>query len=303
MKIAVIGYERSGSSALIDYLYDNFDAYGFYNKYSEETHLVEGVCSPMYYIDHFSARKKIDFDALAAIITGGILPYEHSAYSDEVNAFLSFSENRAHRNRNKRNFIDKQGLEVLLDQKKLFDSKDLNTKKFHEIYPLVLNNIIDSTLKFKELFIFNNERDFEYLLNNNIVDKVYIVIRNTTDMVADNRFLSLQKNYFSRIFFIIKKVIRLNKQYKDLYSKLEKDSAKVNIICFEAFIANDVYRDRIIKSIALDTRNNERKLFDEKIAKKAIGISALKFNRFEIFLTKIFLSDKYRDKILKEYQF
>lgn len=308
-KIIVAGYGSSGSSAVIDFLYDSGLIKGFWMEYPSESRVLNhSLVLKFKRLLILNSINKIKVADLVFIISGGRvfkgLVSEPALMNDVLGNLSSIVRDDLYYSRI--NEISKHEHIVIRDSKNHFDlltEKDIskllsrqlkvseiNINELEKYYCIILKILIEGfEKKTGNYLLFNNDA---HLYNNDSLMDLssfikILVFRNPLDMYTRKQFIHGYNNLNP-----IKKIKRIlffsysfNK--KMVKSLINKKKNGYILIQFEDFLTNERTRNRLIEHIGMEYNCNViNQKFKIDYSLMQIGVSRSGLD----FFSKIFLS-------------
>lgn len=243
----VAGMGWSGSSALIDWLYDQKMIIGFKNDYPSETKYIQNFYYE-YLSNIFNDKKyiQINFYDISSILTGGMVGLQDAINSTELSKMFS----QIKKNKNAIEILDKSWsmvLKSIFKEKKIITFKDF--KSFMEFYKdLILKIIFKKNHITKKYVLFNND---SHLYNSDHIIDIsssinIVVYRNPLDQYVDQKSAKKIQGFCKTILFLLKFLLTNSIRTVKI---LTKKSIYLKIINFEKFVTDDSYRNNIFNQI------------------------------------------------------
>lgn len=312
--ITISGLGSSGSSAIIDYLYDNTNITGFFMDYPSETSILNSsFLGDFYNFFKENSDTKINIYDLVLYLTGGQIGQTKSQNSTLVLQFVSNNLDSNY-NQHKLDLINnlKKNEHILLRKNKniinisdeIIDSiiarhfKELNynLNQFLINYEKLVKLLL---LQCKYPVIFNN--DIDLWVNNNLIEiecnKSLLVIRYPLDQYLRSSLFVVNK---SKMYKLFRFIIEFNYKAIKIIISLKK---KLIIINFEDFLKSQELRESIIEYLQLDTKIKNTRLFNLNYSLQGIRSYIGKLSLFEVIALKIFTLPAYKLLQIKIHKF
>jgi len=296
--IHVIGFGWSGSSAILDALYDQEMTQGVTgHNYPLETALFRPKNSPLDFAKVYSQRNRLDINGLLALYTGGRVGLNESLYKDEIENYLKRVSKKQITPGNSRNFDDianstlKDALSVIVNKKTLTTEELIGN--YYEITYELIKWYADETNK---TILLNNDPHGRKLKQFQLFDPESIfvfVIREPLDMIVDRpRYKNMDsfgvKATLKRIKFSLSHAKIISKSlYNAMFIKRNKPESM--FVSFESFVGNTKYRNNILQSLLkIETNNIQYILFNPEDSKKNTNLHNKKMNFINKLIVKSF---------------
>lgn len=298
-RIFVMGIGWSGSSSVVDFLYQNDYIVGVTGDYPEESKLLTGSESPLFFMNKFSGRGMIDFYGFLALVTGGRLGLNKSKYEDELIGYFGWLNKSKSRIMNSRNFIRINDDELVRVIEKYFPKNSvMNNSEFNKVYPTIIKNLMDFFVKKEKVLCYNQDPNFfdltKVIFKNN--DYLIVVIRNPKDIIADNPSLLQDRPSLKRIAKVSIMALNLRKIFKQIKIFQKKLLHKnLIVIKFENFIKKDRSYFELVNFLELEKKdlNTNGVFFDRENSHKNINIAANRLGFFESVVISMLCEFKY----------
>ena len=292
-KIAHIsGLGWSGSSALVDFLFDQSIITGIKSEYPSETSLFDGFGS---LIDFYSKKGYVPLNriTLNSILSGGdvdSLISKEFIKSDEYNKYLS-SSSKVNKNLGGIFFLSDE--KILVASESLQHDSQSNKKKSIKLYFKFLYSLAELTnLTTQKVVVFDNDPHIQSPVTKMLPRESIkiLIVRNPGDQIS--HMISETNIDFSKPTQRLKKTLRasillsLRLIYLSFKSFRIRFSEDTLIILFEDFVNSSELRKQLL-TLFVDTNislNTVR--FNPESSAKGIGISKLKLN----YLEKLFIA-------------
>lgn len=306
--IIVVGFGSSGSSAIIDYLYDLGCFKGFGMDYPSETRILNqsfvNTLENLFSLKNDLILNKNDFLALMSGGRFGLIGNPNSNLIKSILIKNSKMNKRSTKVINYINSIKEKEKIVLKDSKILLELNrhewDKHLKSFSnlKIYRPeevkkscinIISNMIRIMNEDKMKIIFNNDAhiwnsDSYYTLDSFLN---LLVFRNPLDQYA--RKLNFTDFEEERIFKRIKSLLGFIKYYNiSLIASLFKALKKSNLILvhYDQFILNENYRNQLVKIVLGKTKPSPK---PEKIFNLDYSLTNIKLPRKKLRLEQVIL--------------
>lgn len=315
-KIIIAGFGYSGSSAIVDYLYDCTNVTGFYMDYPSETNILNKKIVDDY-IDFIENRKiqSLNIYDIAMLVSGGSTGYLKAINFELNSLFISnhlstiydkrmlriISEmelNEYYVRRENPNIINLT--EEILDSivKQHYPDEQIDVNKFKQNYIRFVELLLQSHSLFSsKTIIFNN--DTHIWKKDSYFDVGYLgsilVFRNPLDQYARNldMFDLYHLTLYRRLKFLIKFLFNYN--YEILVATIYSKKNNYFFISFEDFLLKENIRESIIKKLNLiKYTKSSSKVFDINYSLKGINSYKNILPYYEIILIRILSCIFYR---------
>lgn len=295
MSLIIAGLGWSGSSAVIDFLFDQGIVRGFYIDYPDETTILHSTVINIL-LDLHTKYGVNDYNAydFAFLMSGGRYGLDKARnkeyFSDNIINIIR---------KNKKILLEEQFLVNVI--KSEFQDEYI---KFHEIkvkYIAVVKKLcLDLETSNDKIILFNNDahaynNDSFFELNDYL--KI-IVYRNPLDQFTDRVILRKYKNYHLKrtrvlLAFAIVNNVRLIKSF--IFSIIDKNTM---YFTFEQFLDDPTFSVKIIKFISKKQNLQETKVskrrFDKERSKGNINIHKGELSLYETLILNIFALPVYK---------
>lgn len=290
MKLIIVGYGWSGSSAIIDYLYDKGLICGFYMDYPGETKILN-YAGPVYFKMLNVKHSVIHFNMydFVVLISGGRYGLEKSLNKYYHKKFFRD---------NPRYVGDLLNIEEPVLVEIIKNSIGVKEIGFHDVienYNLIVDALLNKLESIETRIVtFNNDahiyrNDSYYDLTD--IHKI-LVYRNPLDQFTDRYIYSPAENTkpYRKInlvrFILIHNIKLIVSIYKTLTDK------KLKLISFERFLFDENEREKLFDSfyptvISNDFKRRENRFFLEK-SRGNIGLYKTRLTLVEITLIYLF---------------
>lgn len=260
--IHVMGFRRSGSSALVECLVDQGNAVGISGGYPDETALFTPgrPHSPLRYFR--SSPDKLDLPGLLALITEGRLGLRQSKYSKSIGEFLTkgVAANRPVNGGNFPNMTYETFLRVVEKGEDVLAA--IQTGNPLPYFSLVERLIVESFDESK-LVVLNNDPPARHFWGTNVVKRARVVaVRRDSRSIIPDRLardrsrgeLARQKG-LRRFAYIAVSTIRLHRLTLFLLH------SNVQTIAFEDLLSAAKVRERWLNSVGIEYQQSRERLF------------------------------------------
>lgn len=280
--IIVAGFGWSGSSAIIDFLFDLGSFEGFGREYPGETKILNKVIVDD--LESFFEKKlinKIKINDFLALMSGG-----HFGLEDNINEKILLTKIDLYE-KNKIIFEADLSFWIYISLK----FKDLVITKIEDIkieYIRIIKIVFDYLSHKEKICIFNNDvhiHNNDSHLDLRFFNKI-LVFRNPLDQYSEKKEKSMR--FKSNRFKLIIHVLHYNKSLVNSLMKKKKDN-NLKIVNFENFILKKKYREDLLKTIDYIKYNHQERnnYFNPSKSINNIRIPREELNLFEKLIISI----------------
>ena len=296
MKLIIVGYGWSGSSAIIDYLYDKGLVCGFFMEYPGEAKILSNRI-PLYLKElnnKFNVSDYNIYDFVALISAGryGMNLALNRKYHEE------FFKNKPNYFGNQINIEESILIDIIRNS---VGEKEITVNEVVKSYNLIVDGLLNELeTNQSKLVVFNN--DAHIYRNDSFYDLTgihkIIVFRNPLDQFTDRYIFSpgqnTSPNRTRNLFrFILVHNIKL---LITIYKTLIDD--KLRLISFERFLFDENERERLFQSLnqasVANVESERIKRFEVEKSKKNVGLYKTRLTLLEVTLIYVFAWPLYK---------